>query len=110
MAGWTLVFGHEHIGRTLYGGRVIIVGNQFPSSVSDCIGDTDKHCLRIKNGSLQLEHTWSAHENYALKQIGEDLKIPDHYKFIRVIGEASAAESAEVIKAVSSCVKAIPPM
>lgn len=100
MAGWTLVFGHEHVGRTLHGGRVIIVGNPFPSSVIDCIGDVDKHCLRIQGGSPQLEHTWSAHENY-IEADWKDLKIPDHYKFIRVIGEASAAESAEVIKAVS---------
>jgi len=99
-AGWTLVFGHEHVGRTLHGGRVIIVGNPFPSSVIDCIGDVDKHCLRIQGGSPQLEHTWSAHENY-IEADWKDLKIPDHYKFIRVIGEASAAESAEVIKAVS---------
>jgi hypothetical protein len=56
--------------------------------------------LRVKNGSLQLEQTWSAHENY-IEADWKDLKIPDHYKFIRVTGEASAAESAEVIKAVS---------
>jgi hypothetical protein len=100
MAGWTLVFGHEHVGRTLHDGRVIVVGNQFPSSVSDCIGDTDKHCLRIQGGSLQLERTWSAHENYA-EVDWRNLEVPDNCKFIRVIGEASAAESAEVIKAVS---------
>jgi DNA repair exonuclease SbcCD nuclease subunit len=98
-AGWTLVFGHEHVGRSLREGRVVIVGNQFPSSVSDCIGDDDKHCLRIHDG-LHLERTWSAYENY-VEVDWKDLKVSDKYKFIRVTGEASAAEAADVIKAVS---------
>jgi DNA repair exonuclease SbcCD nuclease subunit len=100
VAGWTLVFGHEHVGRSLRDGRVIIVGNQFPSSVSDCIGDEDKHCLRIHDGRLHLERTWSAYENYT-EVDWKDMKVSDKYQFIRVIGEASAAEAADVIKAVS---------
>jgi DNA repair exonuclease SbcCD nuclease subunit len=100
LAGWTLVFGHEHVGRSLRDGRVVIVGNQFPSSVSDCIGDDDKHCLRIQGGRLHLERTWSAYENYT-EADWRDLKVSDKYQFIRVTGEASAAEAADVIKAVS---------
>lgn len=100
IAGWTLVFGHEHVGRSLRDGRVIIVGNQFPSSVSDCIGDEDKHCLRIHDGALTLERTWSAHENY-IEVDWKNLDVSDKYKFIRVTGAASAAEAADVIKAVS---------
>lgn len=99
-AGWTLVFGHEHVGRSLREGRIVIVGNQFPSSVSDCIGDDDKQCLRIHDGRLHLEHTWAAYESYA-EVDWRDLKVSEDYKFIRVTGEASAAEAADVIKAVS---------
>lgn len=99
-AGWSLVLGHEHIGRSFRGGRVIIVGNQFPSSVVDCIGDEDKQCLRIVEGKMHLERTWSSYENYA-EVDWKDLNVSDKYQFIRVIGEATAAESAEVIKAVS---------
>jgi hypothetical protein len=58
-AGWTLVFGHEHVGRVMRSGKVVIVGNQYPSSVIDCIGDDDKHCLRIQDGLLHLERTWA---------------------------------------------------
>jgi predicted phosphodiesterase len=99
-AGWTLVFGHEHVGRVMRSGKVVIVGNQYPSSVIDCIGDDDKHCLRIQDGLLHLERTWAGHENY-VEVDWKDLKVSDKYQFIRVTGEASAAESAEVIKAVS---------
>jgi DNA repair exonuclease SbcCD nuclease subunit len=99
-AGWRLIIGHEHIGRTLREGRVVIVGNQFPSSVSDCIGDDNKHCVRIHDGHIHLEHTWASYDNY-IEVDWKDLKVHDHYKFIRVTGEASAAEAADVIKAVS---------
>jgi hypothetical protein len=99
-AGWTLVFGHEHVGRVMRSGKVVIVGNQYPSSVIDCIGDDDKHCLRIQDGLLHLERTWAGHENY-VEVDWKDLKVSDKYQFIRVTGEASAAEAADVIKAVS---------
>lgn len=38
--GNEIVFGHEHVGRTLPG--VWIAGNQTPSSVSDCLGNSHK--------------------------------------------------------------------
>lgn len=99
-SGWTLVLGHEHIGRTFRGGRVIIVGNQFPSSVADCIGDEDKHCLRIVDGKAHLERTWSSYENY-IEIDWRNPVVSDKYRFVRITGEATATESAEVIKAVS---------
>jgi DNA repair exonuclease SbcCD nuclease subunit len=33
MAGWTLVFGHEHIGRTLHGGRVLITAEYLATAL-----------------------------------------------------------------------------
>lgn len=39
--GNQLVFGHEHIGRRPAPG-VLIAGNHFPSSVSDCLGNSKK--------------------------------------------------------------------
>ena len=104
-AGWTLIVGHEHIGYELRGGRIIVVGNQFPSSVSDCIGDPDKFALRIVGTSTEYLKTWSAkneHDGeieYAeidWRELGDSSA-----KFIRVVGDATAAEAADVVTAIS---------
>jgi len=43
--GKTLVFGHEHIQRNY--ANIIITGNQFPSSVADCLGNKNKNAYTI---------------------------------------------------------------
>ena len=100
-AGWTMILGHEHQGYTLRGGRVIVVGNQFPSSVADCIGDPEKHLLEI-DGGVKFVCTWDANGSYIeadWRNLGD---IEDYqYNFIRVVGNATALEAAAVIKAVS---------
>jgi len=98
-AGWTMVLGHEHQGYTLRGGRVIVLGNQFPSSVADCIGDPEKHLLVI-DGGHEFVCTWDANGSY-LEADWRDLTNIDGYNFIRVVGNATALEAAAVIKAVS---------
>lgn len=98
-AGWTLVLGHEHQGYTLRGGRVIVVGNQFPSSVADCIGDPEKHLLVI-DGGHEFVCTWDANGSY-IEANWRDLTNIDGYNFIRVVGNATALEAAAVIKSVS---------
>ena len=100
-AGWTLVLGHEHQGYTLRGGRVIVVGNQFPSSVADCIGDPEKHLLEI-DGGVKFVCTWDANGSYIEADWRNLADIEDYqYNFIRVVGNATALEAAAVIKAVS---------
>jgi len=98
-AGWTLILGHEHQGYTLRGGRVIVVGNNFPSSVADCIGDPAKHLLEI-DGGVKFVCTWDANASY-IEADWRDLTNIDGYNFIRVVGNATALEAAAVIKAVS---------
>ena len=100
-AGWTLVLGHEHQGYTLRGGRVIVVGNQFPSSVADCIGDPEKHLLVI-DGGHEFVCTWDAPNSYIEADWRNLADIENYqYNFIRVVGNATALEAAAVIKAVS---------
>lgn len=100
VAGWTLIIGHEHIGYSLRGGRVLVVGNQFPSSVSDCLGNHTKHAVRITDEGLDMVPTWSRNGSYLevdwrqIEGAGAD--------FIRVTGEATSLEAAEVIKAISN--------
>ena len=57
VAGWNLVLGHEHIGYELRGGRVIVVGNNFPSSIADCIGDPVKNALIIDDAGHRYVQT-----------------------------------------------------
>ena len=100
-AGWNLILGHEHQGYMLRGGRVIVVGNQFPSSIADCIGDPEKHLLEI-DGGVKFVCTWDANNSYIEVDWRDLGGIEDYqYNFIRVVGNATALEAAAVIKAVS---------
>lgn len=45
--GITIVLGHEHQQRILFDGRLVILGNQFPSSVSDCLNNDAKFAMVI---------------------------------------------------------------
>jgi hypothetical protein len=100
-AGWTLIIGHEHKGYTLRGGRVIVVGNQFPTSISDCIDDTEKCMLNLLYGGVEMITTWESAGQY--EEI--DWKDLEHSsteaKFIRVVGAASIGESSDVVRAMS---------
>ena len=100
-AGWTLIIGHEHKGYTLRGGRVIVVGNQFPTSISDCIDDTEKCMLNLLYGGVEMITTWESAGQY--EEI--DWKDLEHSsteaKFIRVVGVASIGESSDVVRAMS---------
>lgn len=103
-AGWHVVFGHEHIGAEFRSGRVIVVGNNFPSSISDCIGDPDKNALIIDGNGHRYVQTWTS-DAYAEVDWKEVVLLPppgERLKFIRVVGDATALESADVIKCISA--------
>lgn len=94
-----IVFGHEHQGRTELGGKVVIVGNQFPSSVSDCLGGREKYLLQVDNGRYTLHQAWQAEGDYETQDWRE--LADTGARFIRVIGQAAAAEAAAVVTAIS---------
>jgi DNA repair exonuclease SbcCD nuclease subunit len=89
-----IVFGHEHQARTELGGKVVIVGNQFPSSISDCLGNTDKSLLVIEDGRYTLHTTWQAEGDFSQQDWRE---LTDTGRFIRVTGTATAAEADKVV-------------
>jgi DNA repair exonuclease SbcCD nuclease subunit len=99
-AGWDLILGHEHQGYDLRGGRVVVVGNQVPSSIADCLGNKTKRMVRITDDGLKFEETWVADGSY-IEANWRDLPDLDGYQFIRVTGDATALEAADVIKVVS---------
>ena len=104
-AGWHIVVGHEHQGYELRSGRVIVVGNQVPSSVSDCIGDDVKNALIIDASGHRYVETWEAFNEYTeidWRELAAGTAAPDDHRFIRVVGDATSLEAAETIKTVSA--------
>lgn len=103
-AGWHLILGHEHQARHLP--HATIVGNQWPSSISDCLShgtaqkDGKKYALRITQNGLEHTQTWHAAEDY-VEMDWRELSIEAPQRFIRVTGEASAAEAEAAMSAVA---------
>jgi DNA repair exonuclease SbcCD nuclease subunit len=95
-----IVFGHEHQGRTELGGKVVIVGNQFPSSISDCLGHTDKQLLVVRDdGRYEMHTTWEPVGIVTgIDYSEQDWRgLTDTGRFIRVTGTATAAEADKVV-------------
>jgi len=109
-----LVIGHEHQGRELMSGNVLIIGNQFPTSVSDCLSHGDaqangtKHALVIDHDSGEHSYvtTWTPDDAdgwFARIDWRELAEVEEEGRgFIRVEGEASLSESAAAIKAIAA--------
>jgi metallophosphoesterase superfamily enzyme len=93
-----LVFAHEHQAKTALNGKVVIAGNQFPSSVSDCLGNETKRMLKITDTGIESIETWSAEGDYS-EQDWQSLE--DTGRFIRVVGKATAEQAAQVISAIA---------
>lgn len=94
-----IVFAHEHQGKAALGGKVVIMGNQFPSSVSDCLGNQDKSVLSIlEDGGYMQQTCWQAEGDFS-EQDWRDLT--DTGRFIRVVGTAEQSEAAAVVTAIS---------
>lgn len=97
-----IVFGHEHQAKTALGGKVVIVGNQKPSSVSDCLGNDDKELFEIlADGSYGLSTCWQAAGDYAELPWQEINGYEGPERFIRVTGTAAADQAATVVQAIS---------
>lgn len=105
--GIKIVMGHEHQGRELMNGKVIIVGNQVPNSVSDCLGNDTKRALIIDGNEHKFVKTWSADDEgdgwFARVDWRELSGVEEEGRgFIRVEGDAGAEEASEVIRAISA--------
>lgn len=94
-----IVFAHEHQARKALNGKVFVAGNQFPTSVADCLGNDSKSMTMLTGGAPVRVDTWHREGNYAeqdwraLTDSGE--------KFIRVVGDAVATEAADVVSAIA---------
>ena len=102
--GVNLVFAHEHLhrveiphGTPANGGTVVCLGNQIPTSISDCLGNRSKYYWTLEHGSLTKTECWVADGSYAeldWRNLDQDAQ------FIRIVGDATNAEAAQVIDAI----------
>lgn len=110
--GMTVILGHEHLSRTLMNGHLVIVGNQFPTSVMDCLAHGDaqkdgkKRALVIaEDGSFEYIETWSKNDPDGWFAEADWRELEDLHEdgrgFVRVVGEAVATEAADVVKAIA---------
>ncbi len=93
-----VIFGHLHQQATALKGKVVIVGNQFCSSVADALGNDTKRMLKITDDGLEFIETWQAEGDFS-EQDWESLV--DTGRFIRVTGTARADQAAAVVTAIS---------
>lgn len=97
--GATLVFAHEHQARRLYGGRAVVLGNQFCTSIADCLNNSEKFAHRLhSDGTLEKIRTWSRDGDVGgYREIDWRELTESNADFIKVVGEAASNEASEVI-------------
>lgn len=106
--GVTLVLGHEHHQRVLMGGKVVIPGNQFPTSIADCVTPEGRQ-IRKKQfavitdaGEVELCDSWSADGDAGFHQISIDGDLDQTLTgFIRIVGEVQPEGTAEALRKIS---------
>lgn len=110
--GIKLVLGHEHQGRETLGSSVIIVGNQFPTSIADCLPhgeaqrDGKKRAMVIDGDAHSFITTWTPDDAdgwFARVDWRELKEVEEEGRgFIRVEGDAARDEATDVIKAIAT--------
>lgn len=98
--GTMLIFAHEHQARVALNGLVQVLGNQFPTSVSDCLGNSAKYSHILKGGVLDRVVSWSARDSY-LDVDWQDLAGAEG-QFIRVSGTATASQASDVVNTIAA--------
>lgn len=99
-AAQQIIFGHEHQRKMALTGKVVIIGNQFPTSVADCLGNTDKYMGMITD-KLQLEPVWEGEGSFVKADWRELGDVPPDAQFVRVEGDALASEAPAVVSTIS---------
>lgn len=101
--GTTLVFAHEHQARADLGGKVVVLGNQWPTSVSDCLNNDKKFAHVLRGGQLTKLETWDKDSEAGYAEVNwTDLDDALEVSFIRVSGTASSAQASDAVNAVAA--------
>jgi metallophosphoesterase superfamily enzyme len=96
----TIFFAHEHHPRKI--GNVFIPGNQFATSVSDWLQQTDKtFSVVTQEGEIQSVSWGSKAAAFAEVDWKELASAQPTQHFVRVVGTATSEESAAVVSAIA---------
>lgn len=119
--GVQLLFGHEHQWRCLKlyvegfkhvqgfdpEADIIVMGNQFPSSVADCLSSKvsqvdGKKYLHIigQDGTIRREKTWDRSSEF-IEVEWAALDLVENQRFIRIVGEIESSEASNLINLIS---------
>lgn len=88
-----VVFAHEHHARTALDGKVFVAGNQFPSSIADCLGG-DKAYTRLTDVGPVRVPFWAAAESYV--EMPWDAQVLTTAEFVRLSGRCEPERAAEM--------------
>ena len=98
--GIRLVLAHEHQARVFE--NIFVLGNNFASSIADCLNNEAKAAWVIEGGEITPITTWQAAGSFSEIEWTELANADENLQFIRVIGEASASQAEAVINAIST--------
>lgn len=100
--GNLLVGAHEHQRREELGGKVVMMGNQFPSSISDCLGNDFKYYHTLDGTTLELkEHELISIDKLYVDVDWQDLKSVTGKGFVRVSGKATFNQASDVLNVIA---------
>ena len=92
-----IFFAHEHYYREELKGKVFISGNQFPTSISDCLHREDKFMTRLGDKPHRIQ-TWDA-SNYV--ELDWRNHVPTEAQFVRFVGHCKPEEAADMADVVA---------
>ena len=94
-----IVFAHEHHSRTALAGKVFVCGNQFPSSVSDCLDKGSKYAHRLTDSGIEKIETWNKSDFIDMPW---NAIVDTTANFIRISGTAKPEEASAATEAVAN--------
>ena len=112
-----ILIGHEHNSRTDFDGRVVCVGNIFPTSFGDI---SDKYVWEWDGAKLRKVKVWSPTQHY--REIYWEMLLAngvsydesiwvdglEEIQFIRITGTAPATKMPEISKAINKLWELVP--
>ena len=95
-----IIMGHEHSRAAHLKGKVVICGNQWPMSVSDCLDVQDKVFATLGPATVDFSVTWerSQFQQVDWQHVHE---LRDDALFVRITGFAEEAQASEVVDTVA---------
>lgn len=95
-AGIHVIAGHEHTPREPFP-NVTVIGNQFPTSVSDCISNKFKRMVTVDRGGISSVTTWEPEGKYFEGVYGPGQSFPTDVDFVRFTGDVEKTEMSRAI-------------